>query len=662
MNLRYWRKAYMIEFLKNENEVEDVFTFSVPPESESLKFPQRITETPTMGGVVFDDYGNDTVKITLAGTTVNEEKKLIYQGNKKLPDYLTGEKEIFRLQELLEKWGSVEYEHFTSKKIYIYDLSKMNLLQIGAGSPARNYWRVINKGLDVSRAKDRPYTFVYKLELTGVVDKPQTPAPLFSEGFGKFLDGCQKVVAVIEKVAEVTEVVADTLDTFTQQIVDVKKFVEKLQKGDALHDVEAIMRKLPKGNSLWNATKAAMGTASKLRYLTSTPTSQTSGGTKYSRGDSFVVGFNSGAGSYVSPIRAAYGDYAEKPADPVLKNFKFLGWYTGPAQGELFVFEATEITRRITLYARWERVQATVTYNSRQGSAVLPATVDIGTAAAPPPPPTRQGYEFEYWCTDSSATVEYHFLTPITNDIILYAKWRMVFTVTFNSNGGSAIPPQGANTGDKVIYPMIPEKENHLFGMWCTDPNLNTEYNFDTPITGSITLYAKWTRVTNNVAFISNGGSPVPQQMVGIGGHAVMPPNPAREGYSFDRWYSDPELTQGFNFTSTQINYPTILYAKWTVLTLTVDFNSEGGSHVENQLIEYGKLAVYPITPTKEGCLFAHWCIIEMVENTVEVENEETGEMEESVNLVEARKKYDFSVPVVENLTLYAKWHEGTGA
>jgi len=661
MNLRQWRKAYMIEFLKNDNEVEDVFTFSVPPESESLKFPQRITETPTMGGIVFDDYGNDTVKIRLTGSTINEEKKLIYQGNKKLPDYLTGEKEIFRLQELFEKWGSLEYENFTSKKIYLYDLSKMNLLQIGAGSPARNYWRIINKGLEIKRAKDKPYTFLYDLELTGIVDKPGVIPPLFDDGFGKFLDGCQKAVAIIEKVAEVTEIVADTIDTLTQQIVDVKKFVEKLQNGDALHGVEAVMRKFPGGNSLWNATKAMMGTASKLQYLTRTSTSQVTGGTRYSRSDSFMVVFNSGAGSYVAPIRAAYGDYAEKPADPILKNFKFLGWYTAQGEsGELFVFEATEIVKRITLYARWERIQATVTFNSRQGSAVVPATVDIGATAAAPEPPARQGYEFEYWCTDSAATVQFDFNTPIKNDLTLYARWRAAYTITFDSNGGSAVPPQGGNAGGKIIYPAIPEKENHLFGMWCVDPSLNTEFDFNTPISGNITLYAKWTRVTNTVTFNPNGGSAVPPQGVKIGGHAVKPPDPTKEGCNFEGWYSDTELTQIFDF-STQINYPAIIYAKWSIKILTVNFNSEGGTPVESQEIEYRKLAVYPITPTKEGCLFVHWSIIEMVENTIEVENEETGEMEEVSETVETRKKYDFSAPVVEDLTLYANWHEGAG-
>jgi hypothetical protein len=43
------------------------------------------------------------------------------------------------------------------------------------------------------------------------------------KGIGDFLDGCQKVVAGIETVMEVEEAMADAIDTFTGQIVEVKK-------------------------------------------------------------------------------------------------------------------------------------------------------------------------------------------------------------------------------------------------------------------------------------------------------------------------------------------------------------------------------------------------------------------------------------------------------
>ena len=93
----------MLEFLDG-TEVKEVFTFSVPPESEEFVFPQRITETKTFGGSVFDDYGNDTYKITLSGSTINEDKKFIYRGLNP-PLYLTGTKEIFTLQKIIQNWA-----------------------------------------------------------------------------------------------------------------------------------------------------------------------------------------------------------------------------------------------------------------------------------------------------------------------------------------------------------------------------------------------------------------------------------------------------------------------------------------------------------------------------------------------------------------------------
>jgi hypothetical protein len=101
--------------------------------------------------------------------------------------------------------------------------------------------------------------------------------------------------------------------------------------------------------------------------------------------------------------------------------------------------------------------------------------------------------------------------------------------------------------------------------MWCSDPALTAEYDFNSPVSGNTTLYAKWARISNNVTFESNGGSGVPRQAIGIGGVAVKPADPAREGYLFLRWCSDAGLTQEFLFASSPVNYPLTLYAKWEI-------------------------------------------------------------------------------------------------
>ena len=56
-----------------------------------------------------------------------------------------------------------------------------------------------------------------------------------------------------------------------------------------------------------------------------------------------------------------------------------------------------------------------------------PQQVEAGKPAAKPTAPTRTGYQFDGWFTDSSCTEAYDFSTLITEDLILYAKWRIMF-------------------------------------------------------------------------------------------------------------------------------------------------------------------------------------------------------------------------------------------
>ncbi|SFZ74737.1 LPXTG-motif cell wall anchor domain-containing protein/Listeria/Bacterioides repeat-containing protein [Lactococcus chungangensis CAU 28 = DSM 22330] len=81
------------------------------------------------------------------------------------------------------------------------------------------------------------------------------------------------------------------------------------------------------------------------------------------------------------------------------------------------------------------------------------------------------------------------------------------YTVTFESNGGSDVPSATVNHGDTVSKPSDPAKDDatpnvtaagdasaHDFILkgWYTDEALTTPFDFDTPITADITLYAKW--------------------------------------------------------------------------------------------------------------------------------------------------------------------------
>lgn len=73
---------------------------------------------------------------------------------------------------------------------------------------------------------------------------------------------------------------------------------------------------------------------------------------------------------------------------------------------------------------------------------------------------------------------------------------QTAYTVTFESNGGSAVTAVKVNGGDKLAKPTDPTKAGYTFGGWYTDKALSNAYDFAKAVTGNLTLYAKWNAVT----------------------------------------------------------------------------------------------------------------------------------------------------------------------
>ncbi len=140
----------------------------------------------------------------------------------------------------------------------------------------------------------------------------------------------------------------------------------------------------------------------------------------------------------------------------------------------------------------------------------------------------------------------------------------MVHTVTFNSNGGSGVASQGVLDGSSALLPTSPTMTGYTFAGWYADSSLTAPFTFATPISADITLYAKWTINNYTVTFNSNGGSAVVSQSVIYNATATTPAPPARSGYLFGGWFSDPALTAPFVFT-TPITATITLYAAWTL-------------------------------------------------------------------------------------------------
>lgn len=80
------------------------------------------------------------------------------------------------------------------------------------------------------------------------------------------------------------------------------------------------------------------------------------------------------------------------------------------------------------------------------------------------------------------------------------------WTVAFNSNGGSACDTKFVATADgKLVKPADPTRDGYTFGGWYTDEACMQAYDFSTPVTADLTLYAKWTKKAVNPG--GNGGA-----------------------------------------------------------------------------------------------------------------------------------------------------------
>jgi uncharacterized repeat protein (TIGR02543 family) len=81
----------------------------------------------------------------------------------------------------------------------------------------------------------------------------------------------------------------------------------------------------------------------------------------------------------------------------------------------------------------------------------------------------------------------------LTFTLTVTGSYGSVYTVTFASNGGSAVAAQSVTPGGRVVQPAAPVRAGYAFEGWCRDPELTTFYNFDSAVNGNTTLYARWT-------------------------------------------------------------------------------------------------------------------------------------------------------------------------
>ena len=292
----------------------------------------------------------------------------------------------------------------------------------------------------------------------------------------------------------------------------------------------------------------------------------------------YTITFDTNGGSEIAPITQDYGTEITVPDNPTRKGYTFKGWdkeipETMPAEN-------------ITVKAQWEINQYTITFDTNGGSEIAPITQDYGTEITAPDNPTRKGYTFKGWDKEIPEAM------PAEN-IKVKAQWEInQYTITFDTNGGSEIPPITQNYGTEITAPDNPTRKGYTFRGWDKEiPKTMPAEN--------IKVKAQWEINQYTITFDTNGGSEIAPITQDYGTQISAPDNPTRKGYTFKGWDKEiPETMPAENIT---------VKAQWEINQYTITFDTNGGSEIAPITQDYGTEITAPDNPTRKGYTFKGW-------------------------------------------------------
>lgn len=309
------------------------------------------------------------------------------------------------------------------------------------------------------------------------------------------------------------------------------------------------------------------------------------------------------------------------------------------------------ITFKVTLKAIPE-AGFLVVFDSNGGSSVNYQKVLQGGKVTKPTDPTRVNFTFGGWYQDYLFAEAFNFDTDtIQSYTVLYAKWIPIqHTVTFDSNGGSAVESQMVFQTGKAKEPTAPTRAGFTFGGWYLESALTTPWVFGTnTVTEDITLYAKWTELAvYTVTFENADGTVLTTQSVQSGSKATAPTtNPTKPGYTFIGWLKQ-EVVFDLN---TNITANTTLKPNFEIIEYTITYNIP-----EDAILSVDGDALFTIitsptlkTVTLENMTFLGW--FTALEGSDKVESIPVGTMGNQTLYA----RFEPTVELPEGTLLYTK-------
>lgn len=216
-----------------------------------------------------------------------------------------------------------------------------------------------------------------------------------------------------------------------------------------------------------------------------------------------------------------------------------------------------------------------------------PVTYFYGADIKAPAAPVKEGYTFVKWDATIPATMP-------ARDITVTAVFKInQYTITFVTDGGTAVAPITQDYGTAVTAPAAPTKVGYTFAGWDKDIP-------ETIPAENMTITAKWTVNQYTITFDTDGGSDVAPITQDYGTAVAAPAAPTKAGYSFAGWYKD-----GVAYTFTTMPAEDItLTAKWSTDSHNAIFVIDGVEKIVPT--EFGQIPVAP-EASKLGYTFIGW-------------------------------------------------------
>ena len=328
-------------------------------------------------------------------------------------------------------------------------------------------------------------------------------------------------------------------------------------------------------------------------------------------------------------------------------GYRFMGWSLSEngsvayADGASVINLTSENDGNVNLYAVWEIVSYTITYELDSGTnnPSNPTTYNVEDNVTFTNP-TKTGYTFTGWTYNDSPITS---TEGLTENITVKANYvANKYQIHFDVDGLVEIDSIEVTYNQRIgdILPVL-DLDTLVFNYWYyleddrqVTINKDTIYLYDHDITVKAELSGDY-----NVVYETNGGINSNNNPTRINvdelNESILLENPTRNGYTFDGWYltSDFSSDRVYEITLALLanaNNATItLYAKWNINSYNVNYVDQDGEIIKTETLNYGSYLNF-FTPTKEGQIFDNWYL----NGTV----------------------FDFNTPVTSDITLVAMY------